>query len=177
MIAKNFRVAIKGLHSLLVGLGVTRNNLFRSSVTVHYPRETVPNVEGFRGPVELAPSEDDPEKPLCAACGNCVRICPSACLSMKATKPKKRETEEDTSYDGETKVEDKKEKGPKKSKPELESFVLDFTFCSQCGLCVQNCPVGALRYSHDIYLAGFSREDFVFDLLAKLKKQAQQKEQ
>jgi len=176
MITKTFSATFRGLYSLLVGLGVTRNNLFRSSVTVHYPRETT-YLEGFRGPVELSPSEDDPEKPKCNACGNCVRICPSACLYMKATKPKKKEAEEDTSFDGQTTEENKTEKSSKKSKPELQSFVLDFTYCSQCGLCVQNCPVGSLRFSHDVFLAGFSRDEFVFDLLAKLKKQAQQKEQ
>jgi NADH-quinone oxidoreductase subunit I len=96
---------------------------------------------------------------------------------MKATKPKKKEAEEDSSFDGQTTEENKTEKSSKKSKPELQSFVLDFTYCSQCGLCVQNCPVGSLRFSHDVFLAGFSRDEFVFDLLAKLKKQAQQKEQ
>ena len=176
MITKTFSATLRGLYSLLVGLGVTRNNLFRSSVTVHYPRETA-TLEGFRGPVELSPSEEDPEKPKCNACGNCVRVCPSACLYMKASKPKKKEPEKDTSFDGQTTEESKTEKPAKKAKPELQSFVLDFSYCSQCGLCVQNCPVGSLRFSHDVYLAGFSREEFVFDLLAKLKKQAQQKEQ
>jgi len=176
MITKTFSATLRGLHSLLIGLGVTRNNLFRSSVTVHYPRETA-NLEGFRGPVELVPTEEDPTKPKCTACGNCIRICPSDCLYMTAAKPKKKEPQEDTSFNGQTAEESKTEKPAKKPKPEPQSFVLDFTYCSQCGLCVQHCPVGSLRFSNDVYLAGFSREEFVFDLLAKLKSQAQQKEQ
>ncbi len=176
MITKTFSTTLRGLYSLLVGLGVTGNNLFSSSVTVHYPREAPP-LDGFRGPPELTPSDEDPTKPKCNACGNCVRICPSSCLYMTAAKPKKKETAEDTSFDGQTSAEEKKEKPAKKAKPEVQTFVLDFSYCSQCGLCVQNCPVGSLRFSNDVYLAGFSREEFEFDLLDKLKRQAEQKEQ
>ncbi len=175
MIAKTFRETLGGLYSLVVGLSVTGTNLFRPKVTYRYPWEAS-TLEGFRGPVELVPSEEDPLKPKCNACGNCVRICPTSCLSMKATKPKKKEASEEESSSQQSDSGEKKE--AKKAKPELQSFFLDFTYCSQCGLCVQNCPVSSLRFStKDAYLAGFSRQDFVFDLLAKLKSQAQQKEQ
>ncbi|MDZ7759438.1 MAG: 4Fe-4S binding protein [Desulfovermiculus sp.] len=172
MIVAKFRDTIMGLWSLLVGLKVTAGNFARPQVTVHYPRQTVPSLEGYRGHIELVPLEDNPFKSKCIACYTCARTCPSACISLTATKPKKKEADQE-STDSET---GEKSKG-KKAKPELESFVLDFNYCCLCGLCVQTCPAGALRFSTNVYLAGFSRQEFVFDLMARLHNQAAQKEQ
>ena len=44
-------------------------------------------------------------------------------------------------------------------------FTYDYTLCSLCGLCVENCPVHSLRFSNRAYLAGVDRNEFVFDLL------------
>ncbi|MFW5997407.1 MAG: 4Fe-4S dicluster domain-containing protein, partial [Desulfovermiculus sp.] len=103
----------------------------------------------------------------------CVRMCPSSCITLTAIKPKKKAAEDKESAAAESGEKAK----PKKAKPELESFVLDFNYCSLCGQCVQNCPVDSLRYTSDVYQAGFSRQEFVFDLLARLHDQAAQKEQ
>ncbi|MGM0538584.1 MAG: 4Fe-4S dicluster domain-containing protein [Thermodesulfobacteriota bacterium] len=173
MIVKKFNDTIMGLWSLLVGLKVTAFNFTRPQVTVHYPRQTVPSLEGYRGHIELIPQDDDPLKPKCIACNTCVRMCPSCCISLTAIKPQKKAAEDKETSGAESGEKPK----PKKAKPELESFVLDYNYCSLCGQCVQNCPVDALRYTSDVYLAGFSRQEFVFDLLARLHDQAAQKEQ
>ncbi|MBS3779645.1 MAG: 4Fe-4S binding protein [Desulfovermiculus sp.] len=170
MIVKKFQDTIMGLWSLLVGLKVTAYNFARPEVTVHYPRKTVPSLEGYRGHIELVPSQENPLKSKCIACMTCARMCPSACISLTASKPKKKEAESQEA-DGSESGEKSK---AKKAKPELESFVLDFNYCCLCGLCVQNCPADALRFSSEVYLAGFSRQEFVFDLLARLQSQAEQ---
>jgi len=179
MMLKSIRETLVGMWSLLVGLKVTAVNFVTPQITVHYPRQVVPSLEGYRGHIELVPSEEDPFKPRCIACSNCVRICPGACISIKATKPKKKAAEktEPPSTEAEAQPQIKKEAPAKKAKPELQSFVLDYNYCCLCGLCVQSCPSDALRYSSEVYLAGFTRQEFVFDLLSRLKNQAQKKEQ
>lgn len=172
MIVKSFRESLEGMWSLLVGMKVTSKNFIMPHVTVHYPRQTVASLEGYRGHVELVAKDDDPLKSKCIACSNCVRICPNACITMKATKPKKKTEEKDGSP---AEAEAKKEAPAKKAKPELQSFVLDFNYCSLCGQCAENCPTGALRFSSNVYLSGFSRDEFVIDLLARLQQQAQKK--
>ncbi len=173
MIVQKFRDTLMGLWSLLVGLKVTAVNFASPEVTVHYPRQVVPSLEGYRGHIELVPSSDNPQKSRCIACNTCVRTCPGACISLTASKPKKKEAESKDSAGSESGEKPK----AKKEKPELESFVLDFNYCCLCGLCVQNCPTDALGFSNDVYLAGTGRQDFVFDLLARLQSQSAKTEQ
>jgi len=179
MIVKSLSETLSGMWSLLVGMKVTAVNFKSSQITVHYPRQ-VTDLDGYRGHIELVPSDEDPTKSKCIACSNCVRICPGACISLKASKPKKKaaaEKKEAPGTETETQPEGKKEAPPKKAKPELQSFVLDYNYCCLCGLCVESCPSGALRYSSDVYVAGFTRQEFVYDLLSRLQYQAQKKEQ
>jgi NADH-quinone oxidoreductase subunit I len=168
MIVKSIRESLGGMWSLLVGMKVTSKNFVMPHVTVHYPRQSVASLEGYRGHIELVAKDDDPFKSKCIACSNCVRICPNACITMKAVRPKKKDASSAESGA-------KTEVPAKKAKPELQSFVLDFNYCSLCGQCAESCPSGALRFSSDVYLAGFSRDEFVIDLMARLQHQAQKK--
>jgi len=176
MLVKSLRDTAVGLWSLLVGLKVTAFNFVTPNITIHYPREVSPTLEGFRGHIELVPSEEDPYKSKCIACGNCVRTCPSACITMKATKPKKKEEDqqESSSSDTESQSGEKKESSGKKAKPEMVAFSVNFNYCCLCGLCVETCPSGALRFSDNYFLAGFSREEFDIDLVARLQSKAKE---
>ena len=170
MIVQKLRDTLAGLWSLLVGLKVTAVNFTRPQVTVHYPRRTVPTLEGYRGHIELVPNEENPFESKCIACKTCVRMCPTACIFLTSVKAEKKEGEaqEGTQTDAGDKPK------TKKAPPRLTSFTLNYNYCSLCGLCVQSCPTDALRFSTDVYLAGFSREEFIFDLLARLHRQAEQ---
>ena len=53
-----------------------------------------------------------------------------------------------------------------------KGFILDYNYCSLCGLCVQSCPVDSLRFSTEVYIADPSKKTFVYDLMARLKAQA-----
>lgn len=147
---------IAQLWSLLVGLKVTGLNFMQRQVTVHYPRKTVDNLSTFRSHVELVGKPKSPAEPKCIACMMCANVCPSGCFTIKKLKaPKPKEGEEKP----------KAKKGP-------ATVMLDFNYCSLCGLCVQSCPVGSLRFTTDAYLSGVSRQEFVYDLMDRLKKQA-----
>ena len=163
------RKGLVGAWSLIVGLAVTGNQFFRRTVTVHYPRQTVDNLATYRGPLELVPSPKDPTQAVCIMCGLCAQNCPSNCLEV-VTHTDEIEVDDpkaaaEPGPDGEKKPPPKKKKKVKV----LDSFTQTFHLCSLCGMCVQNCPSDAIRFSHDVYLAGSSRSDFEYDLLARMR--------
>lgn len=138
-----FSDLIKGGRSLASGLAVTFKAMISPKVTVQYPREKIEITPNYRGHIEL--NVDSEDKIKCIACGMCEKACPSGCITV---------------------ISEKKEGEKKKS---LTSFRLDFTKCSLCGICCESCPAGAIRYSDEYNLAGFSREDFIMDLVKRLE--------
>ncbi|WP_022662398.1 4Fe-4S binding protein [Paucidesulfovibrio longus] len=170
---KDIFQSVKDLWSLFVGLKVTGKYFLQPTVTVHYPRQTVdPEVEQtFGGHVELVPKPKNPAKPKCIGCMMCVTNCPSGCLTVvKAKAPKPTPEEEQAMKEAEARGEEvKKPKAPK----EPAKFLYDYSLCSLCGTCIENCPVGSLQYSHNIYFVGTSRKDFKLDLLKRLERQAE----
>ena len=74
-----------GAISLIKGLFVTFKNLFSKAVTVQYPTQKLQMTERYRGLVDLRIEK-------CIKCYMCVKICPTACLSLshKETAEKKK---------------------------------------------------------------------------------------
>lgn len=139
-----FSEIFTGGKSLLVGLGVTFKALISPVVTVQYPRERVDISPNMRGHIDLV---KDPETGThrCMVCGQCATNCPCGCIVLKG----------------------EKREGVKGKV--LTEFRLDFSKCSLCGLCVESCKRSAIDFSDDYEIAGFSREDFYFDLLKRLE--------
>ncbi|NVN90261.1 MAG: NADH-quinone oxidoreductase subunit I [Desulfuromonadales bacterium] len=133
-----------GARSLLIGLGVTFRALFQPMVTVQYPRRKIEITPNFRGHTELV---TDPESGThrCIVCMMCEMDCPSSCIKVIG---EKRE-----GFKGKV----------------LTGYQLDFSRCSLCGICVEVCPTSALCFSPEYELAGFSRTEFSFNLLARLE--------
>ncbi len=160
---KDIRQAVKGLYSLFIGLGITGRALVTKTQTVHYPRQTVDNIDTYHGHIELVPKDAAPHFSACIGCGACARNCPSGCITVeKALLPPELDEEGNP------------QKAKKAKYPGV--FNLDYNFCSLCGQCVENCPTKALRFSTDVYLAGFSRGDFEYDLLKRTRKAQEDKE-
>ena len=132
---------VTGAHSLIAGFAVTLKALLSPVVTVQFPRERLPVGKGYRGHPHLI-MEDETGRPKCIACGSCMRLCPSQCITVQG----------------------EKKEGEKRKYPTV--FQVDFTRCSLCGTCSEACPVGAIDYSASYGLAGWTREEFVYDLLA-----------
>ncbi len=139
-----FKDLYVGGKSLIVGLGVTFKAFFQPVVTVQYPREELDITPNYRGHIELVRDSETGACP-CMVCGMCARACPSGCITVKG---------------------EKKEGEKKKS---LIEFKLDFTKCSLCGTCVETCPRGAINYSQDYNIAGFTRDEFHYDLIKRLE--------
>lgn len=163
---------IADLWSLIVGLGVTGKYFTQRTLTQHYPRQVVvdEDIETYRGPIQMVGKPKTPEKPKCIACMMCMNVCPSNCFTIVKAKPPKPTPEEEQA------MKEAEERGEKPKKPkapkEPSRVVYDFSLCSLCGTCIENCPVGSLEYSHEIYWVWTDRKEAKIDLLARLKQQA-----
>ena len=175
---KRLKKTISGLWSLIVGLKITGIELCKPWITTRYPYREVENLSSFRGHIELVAKDDEPVAPRCVICWTCSDVCPSRCISIRAH------------VVGEDAVAHASDGGlllapavssphsrhsapaPERIERALDSFQLNYSLCSLCGLCVQNCPAEAIRFSRNFYLVGTSRQDFQIDLLARLKSQA-----
>lgn len=174
----------RGLWSLVVGLGVTGRVFTQKQETVHYPRKTVgePALTGYRGHIELVHKDDDPTTPRCIMCMKCVKVCPSACISIKSKKVehvehKDQDQDPNTHHkNGLTVLPKQAVPRPGKGKRELTLFKLDYSLCSLCSLCVENCPAHSLRHSQHVYWSEFDKGNFTLDLLDRMRKQAGAKE-
>ena len=142
-----FKELISGTKSLFIGLGITGKYFFEPVVTMQYPMETVEMKPRFRGHIELIPDAETGE-PKCVACGMCEKGCPSGCITVKG----------------------EKREGVKGKV--VSQYILNFTTCSLCGQCVESCKFGALRFSKDYNLASRRKEDFIFDLIKRLKEKS-----
>lgn len=168
---QNLRQAMTDVWSMLVGLKVTTTNFFQPTITVHYPRATVDSLEGYRGHIELVATDEDPKRPRCIACGACAQLCPSSCITVRikqtvSARPVLPPHPDIANLPLEFR---QKFSHPMEMDREPKSFHLDYNYCSLCGLCVQNCPAGAIRFSQDVYLASEILEDFQYDLLAQMR--------
>lgn len=147
-----FRDIFDGGLSLIEGMAVTVRRLFRPLVTVQYPRKKIPLSSAYRGHIELKIFEETGTH-KCIVCLNCEKTCPSGVIRVQGEKLK--------------------EKGPKT----LTSYIIDFSKCSLCGLCVEICPTSTLIYSREYELVGETRADCQIDLMARLAKQVEKKEE
>ena len=146
-----FKDIFNGGWSLIEGMGVTARRLFRPLVTVQYPRKKIPLSSAYRGHIELKIfGESGTHK--CIVCLNCEKTCPSGVIRVQGEKLK--------------------EKGPKT----LTSYIIDFSRCSLCGLCVEICPTSTLKYSREYELVGETWADCKIDLLARLARQVEEME-
>lgn len=170
---KDLLKTLQGLWSLVVGLKITGVELFKPWLTVHYPRQEVDNLAGYRGHIELIATDEDPRTPRCIMCWKCVEICPSRCISLRMHAIGEGADASDpglllapamkSPYSAHLTP------PPDRIDRVLDSYRLNYSLCSLCGLCVQSCPVDAIRFSRNSYLVGLSRPDFDLDLLARLR--------
>ena len=142
-----FKDILVGFYSLLAGMSVTIRYFFQPIVTVQYPREKITMTPRYRGHTQLALDEETSTH-TCIACELCARTCPSQLITVKGVKV------------------DKKKKVP-------WQYVIEYQYCSLCGLCVDVCPTNALEWSNEYRLAGYTREDSVIDLMTRFQRQQQ----
>jgi NADH-quinone oxidoreductase subunit I len=158
------------LLSLFKGLGITGNAALRRTVTIHYPRQQVDNLDSFRGPLALLPKPKDASQPRCIACLMCMSTCPSGCIQVAKQKAPPLTPEEKEALAA------ARERGEPVKKPaapkQPASFRYHYSYCSLCGLCVEVCPVNALGFSNDAYMVCRDPKALELDLIGRLQQQA-----
>jgi NADH-quinone oxidoreductase subunit I len=138
-----FKDLISGIKSLAIGLKITNKEFFTKPITLQYPHEAVKMSPRYRGHIELIKDEESGFA-KCVSCGMCQKGCPSECITIKSKKV------------------------PGVKGKVLTAYLLNFTTCSLCGQCVENCKFGAVQFSNDYNLASTNKKDFEFNLLEKL---------
>ncbi len=117
-------------------MAVTFRNLFRTPVTVHYPRVTRPYPDRFRGLLALTYDPETGEE-NCIGCRLCEFICPPQVIKVEMLKAAKR------NY--------------------AKLFTLELYACEFCELCVQVCPTDAIIMLRTFDLATTDRRELLLD--------------
>jgi NADH-quinone oxidoreductase subunit I len=118
---------------LLKGLRLTLKRFFSRSVTIQYPEQKKPMPPRWRGMHYFDKNEKG--ETTCVACGLCVAICPSRCITLEIG-----EKEDGTRY-------------PMR-------YEIDALRCIFCGYCQEACPVNAIRLGAGYEFVQYRREDF-----------------
>jgi len=98
-------------------LALTLRRVFSRPITTQYPEEKIPPSQRWRGIQYF--EKDERGKTKCVACGLCMVVCPSQCITIETA-----EDEEGRRY-------------PLR-------YELDASRCVYCGFCEEACPVGAI---------------------------------
>lgn len=118
----------------------------RAGVTFQYPEERRPLCSIYRTRHRLMKREDG--SPKCVACFMCATICPDQCIHIVA-----------------------KESPDKSIEKMPEVFDIDILRCCFCGMCVEACPVDAIRMDTGIVeMADYNREPLIYDIKYLLEK-------
>ena len=117
---------------LLKGLWLTLRMFFSPRVTILYPEQKRPISPRWRGLHYF--DKDAKGDTTCIACGLCVAVCPSHCITLTI-----KEREDGSRYPG--------------------RYELDALRCIYCGFCQEACPVNAIRLGQEYEYVGYARED------------------
>ncbi|MCX8118836.1 MAG: NADH-quinone oxidoreductase subunit NuoI [Desulfobacterota bacterium] len=121
---------------LLKGLAFTLKQFFSRPITIQYPEEKRPPAKRWRGIQYF--ERDEEGRPKCVACGLCMAVCPSQCISIV--------TAED----------------PEGRRYPL-SYELDALRCIFCGYCEEACPVNAIFVGKNYEWVERSRAPFLMN--------------
>jgi NADH-quinone oxidoreductase subunit I len=72
---------IKGIATLIEGLGITFKHMFHKPITLQYPEEKPDLSLRFRGRVAM-PVDTEKGDNRCTACGLCIKACPNATIAV-----------------------------------------------------------------------------------------------
>jgi NADH-quinone oxidoreductase subunit I len=140
----------QGVYTVLVGMRITWRHLFTNSVTLQYPSVKWPLPPRTR--MRLFMAYED-----CIGCGQCVRACPVACISLK-TEKRPADAPPIWAATGQP------------IKLHVSVFDIDMSLCCYCNLCTYPCPTFCLYMTPDYE---FATQDLTQHLYRFAKKDAQ----
>lgn len=123
------------MKGLLKGLGVTLQSMTKKKVTTSYPDVPILMPDRFRGIQHFEPDK-------CIVCNQCVRICPTECITLTG----------------------KANPDPEKKGKVIDTYDINFEICILCDLCTEVCPTEAIVMTGNFELASYSRDDLYKDM-------------
>lgn len=127
---------------ILRGLWRTLKHIPRKKYTLMYPEEKPVLLGPYRGAPVLVSDPDGRVK--CVACQLCEFVCPPKAILIKPGRRAAGGADESV------------EKEP-------AEFSIDMLRCIYCGLCEEACPEEAIFLKKDFAIAGYSREEMIFN--------------
>lgn len=122
--------------SILNGLRIVFNHMFRPKATIQYPEEKPYLPPRWRGRIILSRDPDGGER--CVACYLCAVACPVDCIALQAT-----QDEHGRRYPA--------------------FFRINFSRCIFCGLCEEACPTYAIQLTPDFEMSEYRRQNLVYE--------------
>lgn len=135
---KNKELGLTGfvIRPMLVTLKQTFKSSIRRPTTVMYPWEKLKLPDVYRGRPGLIFDK-------CIGCGICMRVCPTACITLVEVDDLKHE----------------EGKQPEKVKRPR----VNVGRCAMCGYCAEYCPTKSMIVTPEFELASFTREELIYD--------------
>lgn len=122
---------MRSIKGLVEGLRTTARTLAKGPHTQQYPHTEPDLPERSRGVIALLEEN-------CTSCMLCARECPDWCIYIDSHKEE---------------VPPQTEGGRARQKNVLDRFVIDYSLCMYCGICVEVCPFDALFWAPDFAYA------------------------
>lgn len=122
------------MKGILKGMGVTLKAMASRKVTYSYPDVPLEMPDRFRGVQHFIPE-------LCIVCNQCVRICPTQCITLTG----------------------KPNPDPEKKVKVIDTYDINFEICILCDLCTEVCPTEAIVMTNNFELAAYSRDELFKD--------------
>ena len=151
------------IYTVLVGMKITLDHLFRKNVTQQYPDRWHPIKEKFDG--SRSWYEGDPGRgdmppnsrnrlfldwELCNGCRSCERACPVSCITVDTVKVVPGDPDATPLKDG------------SKRGLWVTKYDIDFAKCCFCGLCCEPCPTEAIKTTVEFEYSTYNREELKY---------------
>jgi NADH-quinone oxidoreductase subunit I len=140
--AEYFKGIYDGVHTALIGMGITFRHLFTPAVTVQYPDVKMKMPERVRN--RLYVNMDD-----CIGCDQCAKACPVDCITIKTIK---------STPDVDLGMTSKNTK----KRLYVPQFDIDIAKCCYCGLCTFPCPTECIVMTGVYEFSEYDRSNLLY---------------
>jgi len=140
--AEYFKNIYDGVHSALIGMGITFRHLFTPAVTVQYPDVKMKMPDRVRN--RLYVNMDD-----CIGCDQCAKACPVDCITIKTIK---------STPDVDLGMTSKNTK----KRLYVPQFDIDIAKCCYCGLCTFPCPTECIVMTPVYEFSEYDRSNLLY---------------